>query len=62
MLLRLAQILDQLDLALEHIQKVDPNNARFGLMLTDNAVELSLHRFAQQEGQRHRLYGWMEDT
>jgi hypothetical protein len=62
MLLRLAQILAQLDLALEHILKVDPDNARFGLMLTDNAVELSLHRFAQQESQRHRLYGWKEDT
>ncbi len=62
MLLRLAQVLAQLDLALEHILKVDPDNARFGLMLTDNAVELSLHRLAQEESRRHRPHGWKEDT
>jgi len=60
MLLRLAQVLEQLDLALEHLSKGDANNARFGLMLTDNALELSLHRLAQEESQRHRRYNWMK--
>jgi hypothetical protein len=44
MLLFLAGIVDQLDLALEHIGKGDAHNARFGLMMTDNALELVLHQ------------------
>ena len=39
MLLFLANTLEQVDLALEHVVKGDENNARFGLMLTDNAVD-----------------------
>jgi hypothetical protein len=35
MLLFLATVLEQLDLALEHVAKRDIHNARFGLMLTD---------------------------
>jgi hypothetical protein len=46
MLAQLAHTLEQLDLALEQIVKGDANSARFGLMLTDNAVEISLHRIA----------------
>jgi hypothetical protein len=47
MLLFLATIVEQLDLALEHVSKRDIHNARFGLMLTDNAVELVLHQIAR---------------
>jgi hypothetical protein len=38
MLLFLAAVLEQLDLALEHVSKRDVHNARFGLMLTDTRV------------------------
>ena len=38
--------MDQLDLALEHVLLGDANSARFGLMLTDNAVEITLHQIA----------------
>jgi hypothetical protein len=61
MLLRLAQILEQLDLAHEHLQQGDPNNARFGLMLTDNALEISLHRLALHEDQRAQQRRWQPD-
>ncbi len=61
MLLRLAQILEQLDLAQEHLQHGDPNNARFGLMLTDNALEISLHRLALHEDQRAQQRRWQPD-
>jgi hypothetical protein len=47
MLLFLGNTIEQLDLALEHVRKGDPNNARFGLMLIDNVVELNLHRLAK---------------
>ena len=43
----LANNIEQLDLALEHILVGDPPNARFGLILTDNVVEITLHRLAQ---------------
>jgi hypothetical protein len=47
MLRFLATILEQLDLALEHVSKGDVHKARIGLMLTDNAVELVLHQIAK---------------
>lgn len=49
MLLFLAGVIEQLDLALEHLQKGDVHNARFGLMLADNAVELMLHQIAKSK-------------
>lgn len=49
MLLFLATIIEQLDLALEHVTKRDVHNARFGLMLTDNALELFLHQLAKEK-------------
>lgn len=45
----LASVLDQMDRALEHISKRGVHEARFGLMLTDNAVELVLHQIAQDQ-------------
>ncbi|MEI3807606.1 hypothetical protein V6R85_24090 [Agrobacterium sp. CCNWLW32] len=47
MLRFLASVLDQMDLALEHIQKGGVHDARFGLMLTDNAIELAMHELAK---------------
>lgn len=49
MLLFLAGVVEQLDLALEHIGKRDVHNARFGLMLTDNALELILHQIVKDK-------------
>jgi hypothetical protein len=49
MLLFLASVLEQLDLASEHLLKGDVHNARFALMLSDNAVELVLHQIAKDK-------------
>lgn len=49
MLMFLATILDQMDLALEHIVRSSVHDARFGLMLTDNALELAVHEFAKSK-------------
>ena len=56
MLLFLASLVEQLDLALEHIAKGDVHNARFGLMLTDNALELVLHQIVKEK--RTEAAGW----
>lgn len=49
MLLFLAGVVEQLDLALENIKKADVHNARFGLMLTDNALEIVLHQIVKDK-------------
>jgi len=56
MIMFLAGILEQLDLALEHIAKGDDHNARFGLMMTDNALELVLHQITKDK--RSDAAGW----
>ena len=50
----LANNVEQLDLALEQVLLGDANNARFGLMLTDNAVEITLHQIALDAQARYR--------
>lgn len=45
----LASVLDQMDLALEHIQRGSVHDARFGLMLTDKAIELAMHELAKNK-------------
>ena len=50
----LANNVEQLDLALEQVLLGDANNARFGLMLTDNAVEITLHQIALDAQARNR--------
>lgn len=62
MLLFLATIIEQLDLALAHVGKRNAHDARFGLMLTDNAVELVLHRIAEERSSRLRNYAFMRDS
>src|SRR5258708_2368266 len=62
MLLFLATILEQLDLALEHVLKRDIHNARFGLMLTDNALELVLHQMAKDKVNDLKSYPWRCDS
>ncbi|RVI34229.1 hypothetical protein [Sinorhizobium meliloti] len=49
MLRFLANNIEQVDLALEHVTKGDANNARFGLMLLDNVVEITLHQIAKDK-------------
>ncbi|WP_153369831.1 hypothetical protein [Rhizobium sp. ICMP 5592] len=56
MLMFLAGVIEQMDLALEHIQKGGVHDARFGLMLTDNAVELILHQIAKDQHARLKAY------
>jgi hypothetical protein len=62
MLLFLATVLEQLDLALEHVVKGDVHNARFGLMLTDNALELVLHQIAKDKKSDLKSYAWRNET
>ncbi|PWB83737.1 MAG: hypothetical protein C3F11_05035, partial [Methylocystaceae bacterium] len=61
MLLFLASVLEQLDLALEHISKGDIHNARFGLMLTDNAVELVLHQIAKDKASDLKMFAYRRE-
>lgn len=55
----LATVLEQLDVAVEHILKPDAHNARFGLMLTDNALELVLHKTAKNKEASLKQYAFM---
>ena len=61
MLLFLANTLEQVDLALEHVVKGDENNARFGLMLTDNAVEITLHQIAVDKMNRLKQFTYLRE-
>jgi hypothetical protein len=61
MLLFLATVLEQLDLALEHVSKRDVHNARFGLMLTDNAIELVLHQTAKDRAAKLKAYAYLRE-
>jgi hypothetical protein len=60
MLMFVATVLEQLDLALEHVSKRDVHNARFGLMLTDNAVELVLHQIAKDKANELKTFASMK--
>jgi len=61
LILFLAGILDQLDLALDHVTKGDVHNARFGLMLTDNALELVLHEIAKDKRSEAASWRYREE-
>ncbi|WP_370675552.1 hypothetical protein [Pleomorphomonas sp. PLEO] len=60
MILFLAGVLEQMDLALEHLSKNEVHNARFALMLTDNATELILHQFAKDQAGRLKSFRHVE--
>lgn len=60
MLMFLACVLEQMDLALEHIEKGGGHDARFGLMMTDNAIELILHQTAKEQKLRIKAYPHIE--
>jgi hypothetical protein len=57
MLKFLANNIEQMDLALEHLLKGDANNARFGLMLVDNVLEITLHQIAKDS--QREAESWM---
>ncbi|NSY99580.1 hypothetical protein G6M70_16830 [Agrobacterium tumefaciens] len=61
MLMFLATVLDEMDLALEHIQKSTVHDARFALMLTDNAVELVLHQIAKDQQARFKAHPFLAE-
>lgn len=52
----LANIIDQLDLALDQLPSDDATHARFAMMLVDNVMELGMHQIAEQDAQRSALY------
>ena len=53
----LADNIDQLDLALDQLAIRDRNFDRFALMLIDNVVELTLHKYAQDKAAENKLNG-----
>ena len=53
----LADNIDQLDLALDQLAVSDRNFDRFALMLVDNVVELTLHRFIQDRASENEMWG-----
>ncbi len=61
MLRFLASVLDQMDLALEHILKGSVHDARFGLMLTDNAVELAMHELAKNKHSELKVWSFLRE-
>ncbi|MGJ8534876.1 MAG: hypothetical protein ACSHYC_22005 [Alphaproteobacteria bacterium] len=62
MLMFLASVLEQLDFAFEQVEKRDVHNARFSLMLTDNALELVLHQIAKDKAAKLKIFGFMNDV
>lgn len=57
----LADNIDQLDLALDQLALCDRNFDRFALMLVDNVVELTLHRFIQDRANENKMWGRFRD-
>lgn len=49
-------VLEQLDLALEHLSKHEVHSARFGLMMTDNVLELVFHQIAKDKDRELRSW------
>lgn len=61
MLQFLADNIDQLDLALDQLAVQDRSFDRFALMLVDNVVELTLHRYAQDRAAENKFWGRKEE-
>lgn len=53
----LADNIDQLDLALDQLALSDRNFDRFALILIDNVVELTLHRYVQDKAGENEMWG-----
>lgn len=52
----LADNIDQLDLALDQLAIADRNFDRFALMLVDNVVELTLHKYIQDRASENEMW------
>lgn len=61
MLSQLANTIEQLDLAADHLAPGDANNARFALMLCDNIVELTLHQYAKDKRNELKAFSWRNE-
>jgi hypothetical protein len=57
MLQFLADNIDQLDLALDQLAVAERNFDSFALMLIDNVVELTLHRYVQDKAGENEMWG-----
>lgn len=53
----LSDNIDQLDLALDQLAVSERNFDRFAIMLVDNVVELTLHRFVQDKASDNEMWG-----
>jgi hypothetical protein len=53
----LSDNVDQLDLALDQLAVLDRNFDRFALMLIDNVVELTLHKYVEDKARENDLWG-----
>jgi hypothetical protein len=53
----LANVLEQMDLALDQLAVNDANYKRFTLMLVDNVVELTLHQYASDKSSANERWG-----
>ena len=51
----LANVLEQMDLALDQLAVNDVNYKRFTLMLVDNVVELTLHQHASDKSSENKM-------
>lgn len=58
----LADNIDQLDLTLDQLAIADRNFDRFALVLIDNVVELTLHKFAQDKSSENKMWGDHDNT
>jgi hypothetical protein len=56
MLQFLANVLEQMDLALDQLAVDDANYKRFALMLVDNVVELTLHKYAIEKSNWNEMW------
>lgn len=54
MVMFFANVIDQLDFALDHVVLEEINYKRLSLMLVDNAMELALHRYAEARAAENR--------
>ena len=60
--MQLANTIEQLDLAADHLAPGDANNARFALMLCDNIVELTLHQYAKDKRIELKAFSWRNEA
>ena len=57
----LADIIDQLDTAIDQLAVSDRNFDRFAIMLIDNVVELTLYRYAQDKNSENKMWSWNKE-